>query len=104
MRPELVKIAVALFGPVNELDAQLEGALRSPHEFGLIQAHRAVECFDGRNGGFAHTDGANFVGLNQSDLTALSQRIGQRGCCHPSSGAASNNDDVSDLTIAVFHA
>ena len=37
VRTKLVKVAVALFGPVDKLNAKFEGGLRAAHEFKLVR-------------------------------------------------------------------
>ncbi len=81
--------------PIDELDAELEAALGLPHEFGLIDAEQIIEGLDVRHGGFAHTDGAELLGLDQLHSEGGSKHARKRGGRHPAGGSATDNDDVA---------
>ena len=92
---ETVDIAVADATPVDEFDAQLEAALGGADELVLVDLERRVEVLDVRDRGFAHTDDADLVGLDQFDSVAWPQQFGQRRGGHPAGGAATDDDDVA---------
>ena len=77
-----MEIAVALAGPIDEFDAELERALCLPDEFVFIDAESGVEEFDRWDGRFADTDGTDFFGLDHRDLRVF-HGVGERGRRHP---------------------
>ena len=89
-----VDVAVALATPVHELDAQLEAGHGAAHEVVFVDAQRLVELLDGGDGGLAHADGGNLVGLNQVDVVAAVQHLGERRRGHPPGGAAAHDNDA----------
>src|SRR5687768_9705017 len=90
---ERMEIAVADHPPIVELDSELERRLGGPHELGLVDAEKAVESEQRRDGALADADGADCVGLDQGDFRARTQRPRNRRGRHPSGGAAAGDDD-----------
>jgi hypothetical protein len=93
---EGVDVILTDIAPVLETDAQLERSLGRGHERLLIDVQQSVERHQRRNGRLAHTDGGNFVRLDQGDVEVLAQRLGQRGGRHPACSSATGDDDAPD--------
>ena len=64
---EGVNIGLALAAPINEFDAEFEGAIGGFQKFCFINTKHSVEIDHVRDGGFAHTHGSNFIRLDESD-------------------------------------
>ena len=90
---EGMHVRLPLLAPVDELDAELEGALRLPQEIVFVDLHQLVELRDRRDRRLAHTDDADLGRFDQRDRQSRPQHARQRGRGHPSGGAASGNDD-----------
>ena len=57
--------------PAAKLDAELERALRLAHEVRFVEAQQLVEVAQRRQRRFAHSDGADLVGLDQRHRVAF---------------------------------
>ena len=90
---------LSLLGPVNELDAQLEGALGMAQEIILIKTKALIKQLDRGDGGFTNADHADVLGFNQADPAIAAQGIDQSRRRHPSGGAAADNSDMANFTI-----
>ena len=100
---EGMDIAVAGPPPVHELDAQFEGGLSLVDQRLFVDAHGRVEGADVGQGGLAHADDADLVGLDQFDRDgAARQTMRQGGGRHPASGSSAQDDDFSDRTGIVL--
>ena len=80
---ERVEVAMAGPDPVDEPDAELEGAARGRDEGILVETELPVEMPDRRDGGLADADGADGRGLDHLDATAAARRVGERRRRHP---------------------
>ena len=89
--------ALALLPPVDELDAELECALRMPQEIVFVELHQAVELRDRGDRRLADADDADLGGFDQRDGQPRAQDARQRGGRHPAGGAATGDDDRSDF-------
>jgi len=101
MRAEGMEVALAEPGPVDEFDPELEGALGALEELGLVQAQGLVEDPDRRNRRLADTDGADLIGFDQRDTTALRQRAGQGRRGHPAGRTTTDDDDVAQMAFRI---
>ncbi len=68
---------------VFEANAELVGALGSGEKFDLVYAQQAVEKHQGGNGGLAHADGADGLGLHQGNLQLPAHQLRQGCSRHP---------------------
>src|SRR5438270_10728494 len=92
-----MEVAVVWPQPVDEFDAQLEGAFGGADEFVFIDLQHLVEQLNDRDGRFADADDADFLRFDERDPEPLGwERLGQGRCCHPTGGAAARNDNASD--------
>src|SRR5689334_4537194 len=96
---EAVDVLVAEARPIDELDAELERALRLLDEVGFDDAKRVIELLEVGHGRFADTHGADFLGLDQANRISAVEYLCERGCRHPSRAAATNDDDIFDEII-----
>src|SRR5882724_9880550 len=97
---EGMEISMPGLSPAPEFDTQLVGGLRLLHELSFIETDNLIEPVNGRNGGFAHSDGTDVVGFDQRDRT-LPQVDGsaQRRGGHPAGRAAADDDDLADAIV-----
>jgi hypothetical protein len=93
---EAVDVAVAAASPIHEFDAELERAHRLADEVVFVQVQRLVVEFDHRDRGFAHADGADFLGFHQPDRIGSVQHFRQRRGGHPAGGAAAHDHNFRD--------
>ena len=91
--PEGMHVRMPLLVPVDELDAELERALRLPQEIVFVDLHQLVELLDRRDRRLADTDDADLGGLDQRDRQSRAEHARQRGRRHPAGGSASGDDD-----------
>src|SRR3981189_849525 len=96
---EAMNVAIAGTPPVDELDAELEGAAHLADELDLIDLQHAVEELQVRYGGFAHADGADLLGFDEANGAFAPQHLRQGGGGHPSRGAAADDEDAAEATI-----
>ena len=73
-RAEGMDVAVARPIPADELDAEFEGRPGLAHELRLVDPEHVVEDLDMRQRGFADTDGADLVGLDQRDVVVRARQ------------------------------
>ena len=98
-RAEGVVVAMAGSQPIDEFDAELEGALGLADEIVFVEAERAVEQADLRDGGLAHADDADLVGFDQADRYAAPEQLGQRRAGHPARGATAHDHDAAQAQV-----
>src|ERR1700704_6735656 len=96
---EAMNVAIPGTPPVDELDAELEGAAYLADELDLIDLQHAVEELQVRNGGFAHPDRADLLGFDEANGAFAPQHLRERGGRHPSCGAAADDEDAAEATI-----
>ena len=92
-----VHVTMAGLQPIDELNAQLEGALGRPDKGVLVQAEGGIEQMNLGNGGFTDPDRSDLFGFDQSDLVAMGQKPRQRRGCHPTSGPAADNQNFDRI-------
>src|SRR5262249_42598387 len=97
-RAKRVDIRMPLARPIHKFDPQFEGPLRFAHEVVFIQPQLRVIEPDLRYGCFTYTHGANFFGLNQTNGEPLAKYCSQGGSRHPTGCAATDDDDVCDVS------
>jgi hypothetical protein len=88
---EAVQVFVANGAPVFELDTHFEGRLRRTHEILLVYTEQLVKGAEQRNRGFADTDSADLVGLDQADIEVLAQQLAHGGRGHPARRATADD-------------
>src|SRR5580698_11586845 len=92
-------VAITDEGPVAELNTELDRALRLTHELVLVEFQQMIEPYNPGNRGFPNTDRADFIGLHDCDVDFAVDRAGERGCGHPTSGAPTQDNDVSHNSL-----
>jgi hypothetical protein len=92
-RPEGMHVGMALLVPVDELDAELERALRLSQEIVLVDLEQLVELRDGGNRRLADADDADLGGFHQRDRQPRAQHTRQRCRRHPSGSPAPGDDN-----------
>src|SRR5260221_9470684 len=95
-----MEIAIADLTPIIELDPELKGRLRLPHELGFVDAEQVVERSDRRDRALAHADRSDRIGLNQGNLGQAAERLAQRGSGHPAGSAAARNHNSAKRPAA----
>src|SRR5207249_10457615 len=96
---EAVDIEVPELCPVDELDAELEGALGSCEKLVLVELERGVVVLDGRDGRLADTDRGDLVRLDEADAYGALQELREERRSHPARSSAPHNDDILDALI-----
>ena len=91
-RTEGMHVFMPLLVPVDELDAELERALRVAQEFVLVDLQQLVELRDGRDRRLAYADDADLGRLDQGYRQPGTQHARQRSGRHPAGGSAAGND------------
>ena len=93
-RAEAVDVASTHAAPVDELDAELEGAAHRADEFDFVDLQRVVERAQVRHGRLAHADRADVFGLDELDGALALERVREAGGRHPAGGPASHDHDA----------
>src|SRR6185437_5620019 len=98
---ERMKVTMPEARPVDELDAELEGAARLADEIVLVDAENLVEGAQRRDGRLAHAHRADLRGLDDFDgaVAALQQTRERRGR-HPPRRSAAHDDDLAQAAVA----
>ena len=96
---EAVDIEVPELCPVDELDAELEGALGSCEKLVLVELERGVVVLDGRDGRLADTDRGDLVRLDEADAYGALQELRKERRGHPARSSAPHDDDILDALI-----
>ena len=96
---EAMNVAIPGTPPVDELDAELEGATHLADELDLGDLQHAVEELQVRYGGFAHPDGADLLGFDEANGAVRPQHLGEGGGRHPARGAAADDEDAAEAPI-----
>src|SRR6476646_9233825 len=91
---ETVNILLAWRAPVDELDAELAGGLRLVDHLQYVDAGERHVVADMRDSGFADSDGADLLGLDEVDFD-LAQPLRQHCRRHPSGSPASNDRNLA---------
>src|SRR5260370_8244315 len=82
--PEEVKVSVPQPRPVPEFDSELESRLRLLHEVAFVDAEKAVERLDHRNGCLPDTHNADLLRLDEPDHCVLRlEKEREASPCHP---------------------
>jgi hypothetical protein len=81
--------------PVDELDAELERALRPPHEFDFVELHELIIFLDRRDGRFADSDRADRLAFDQLDVVQALEQFAEQGGGHPPRGASANDENLA---------
>ena len=79
--------------PVDELDAELEGRLRPPHELGFVELDQLIVRLDRGNGRFADANGADRLTLDQLDVVESLEQLAEQGGGHPAGRPATDDED-----------
>ena len=98
---EAMDIAVAGRAPVAEFDAELERRLRRADHFELVDAGKAVEGADRRDGRFADADRANLFRFDQADRVGAERQARQQRRGHPARGATADDGDRLERGIGM---
>ncbi|EGF91605.1 hypothetical protein ABI_30220 [Asticcacaulis biprosthecium C19] len=97
---ERVEIGMSHPAPVDELDTQLETGIGLADELILVEAEQVIVHPDHRDGGFTDPDRADLFRFDQGDGVVLrTQDAREAGGRHPAGRTATDNDDVSDLSV-----
>lgn len=83
---------MALPGPVDELDAELEGAAGLPEESRLVDSQPGVEMAHRRNRCLTDPNGTDLFRLDQCDGTRPLRAIRKGSSSHPAGRAAAEDD------------
>src|SRR3954462_10403919 len=81
---EGVHVGMALLEPVDELDAELEGALRMTQEIVLVDLEQLVEARDRGDRRLTDPDDADLRGLDECDREPRPEHAREGGGRHPS--------------------
>jgi hypothetical protein len=91
-----MKIGFARLHPAPELDPELERPVRLAQKFVFLDAQRAVEQTNRRDGCLPHPDDADVRGLDDSNRSEpVPEAARENGCGHPASGASTDDDDTA---------
>src|SRR5688572_957375 len=94
---ERMDIPLADPAPVDELDSELERRVGLAHEGVFIESQQAIEVENVRDGGLAHTDGADGIRLDHLDPDVGSfQESRETAGRHPPRRAAADDRDVAN--------
>src|SRR5260370_41563062 len=95
--PEEVKVSVPQPRPVPEFDSELESRLRLLHEVAFVDAEKAVERLDHRNGCLPDTHNADLLRLDEPDHCVLRlEKAPEHRRCHPAGRPSADDCDFSD--------
>ena len=89
-------VRMAFLVPVDELDAELESAVRVLQELVFVDAQHAIELRDRRDRRLADTDDADLGGFDERDGQSWAEHARKRRSGHPSCRAAACNEYRSD--------
>src|SRR2546429_3288294 len=94
---ESVHVAMTRLVPIDELYAELEGALRLAQEIVLVDAQQIIVQRYRRDGRLADPDDADLVRLHQRDGETRTHDLGDRCSRHPPGGATAGDNDRLEL-------
>jgi len=95
-RAERVKIPVPEPGPVDELDAELEGRAGAADEFVFIEPEQLMEQHQRRNRGLTDPDCPDLGRLDHLDRAPLLERACETRRGHPPGRTAADDDDLAN--------
>src|SRR5260221_1264298 len=90
-----VHVALTRFQPIDELNAELERALGTPHELGFVELDQLIVLLDGWDGCFANSNGPDGFTLDQIDVVQTLEQLAEQRCGHPTRSAAANDENSS---------
>jgi hypothetical protein len=91
-----MQIRLVGLAPADELDRELEGAIDSTNEIVFVDAEQIGEQMNLRNRRFTHADDADFFGLDQRDIEAVTEHARERCGGHPARRTATDDDHFFD--------
>jgi hypothetical protein len=98
-----VDIAVANLTEIAEIDTQLVGSVRLPHEVGFVNTKAFDKAAQVRQRSLSNTDNADIFGFDQGNPNLVTKHDGNAGCRHPARCAAAKYYDMDGFWATVTH-